>query len=455
MLLEKDLAVPAPPFRLSSLMFRYLPALLTLVAVATLVPACRPVGSPEQQAAMKSLPELKRQADAPDADPLAHVAYGEKLARENQSAGAVQEFQRAARMLEPGKADPMAGLVCARLAYALAYAGEIEMGSAYLDRARRFNGDPWLLCLAEATLRIHRHDANEAIALSRRAVALRPESYESHYILGLCYNDNKDPGAAEVELKAAAALAPEFGAAQAELGHCYAYQSRYDKAAEQFRIARRIEPQNLDYLFALGEALGMGARNPDQYRAAVEVQQECLRATPSNGALLFTLGQLHLRFMNLEAAQKCLWRACELGAKPATTWYNLARVAELRGDTDTARTAYARFASEISLQNRRIIAEKRVVANPNDACARLVLARSFHAEGNLKGCYAQLKAALALNSALTDAQVELARLQAEFQRLLDQHGAAAAAREENNPTGPPGPDAIPDSVPEKTGGTRQ
>src|SRR5438876_887829 len=101
-------------------------ALVALSIGLAMVPACRPGSTIAVAPAVQSLPELKRGADAPDAGPAAHLAYGEKLARENRPAEAIREFQRAARTLEPGQADAMAGNVSARLAYALAYVGETE-----------------------------------------------------------------------------------------------------------------------------------------------------------------------------------------------------------------------------------------------------------------------------------------------------------------------------------------
>jgi Flp pilus assembly protein TadD len=271
-------------------------------------------------------------------------------------------------------------------------------------------------------------------------------------MLGLAYNDGKDAKAAEAELNRAVALAPDFAPAQAELGHAYAYQSQYARAAEQFTIARRLDPQSTDYLFALGEAVGMEARSLDQYREAAAVQEECLKASPSNPALMFTLGQLHLRFMNLDKAYDCLRKASALRPKHAKTWLNLARVSELRGDKREARWDYEQFERQVSLHNRTILAEKSAAANPKDARARLELARSFHAEGNLKGCYVQLRAALSIDPGLAEAQADLGLLQAEFQRLLDQNGSMAAKMEENNPTGPPGPEETLSSETEKSGG---
>ena len=377
---------------------------MALCIVLSPVMACRPAGAPAG-AATQSLAELQRLAASPEASPAAHLAYGEKLARENRPAEAVQEFQRAERRLEPGQSDATAAGVYARLAYALAYIGNREAASAYLEGAPLEGGRVAPVPGRGRRSRMHRREVKDAIALAQRAVALRPRSYEAHDILGLCHNDDRDPGAAESELKTATALAPEFGAAQAELGHCYAYQTRYDAAAQQFRIARRLEPSSRDYLFALGEALGLGAHSPEQYREAVAVQEECLRASPNNAALLFSLGQLHLRFMDLQAAQQALQRACDLGAKQVTSLYDLARVAQLRGDTATAKNGTARFATRLAIRNRRILAEKGVAAKPRDPHARITLARAFHAEGNRKGCHVQLKAALALDPASPDAQI--------------------------------------------------
>ena len=319
----------------------WLVLLLAVVALVVVLRAGRE--SREDQLASQDRPTLKRLASAPDSDPLTHLAYGERLARANQPQAALREFQRASQMLEPGRHDALAEHMWARIGYTLAFMGDDDSARPYLDRARTLNGSNWLAYLGEGLRLVHQHEAGQAIEPCLRAVAARPQSYEAHYLLGLAYNDSKNPGAAESELKRALALAPEFAAAAAELGHAYAFQSRYAEAAESFRAARKLSPESREYLFALGEALGMGARNPEQYREAAGVQEECLRASPGNAALLFALGQLHLRFMNLSEAYRCLRRSSELRPTYAKPWVNLGRVAGLLGDETAARQAYARF----------------------------------------------------------------------------------------------------------------
>jgi tetratricopeptide (TPR) repeat protein len=410
---------------------------LTLAAIALLL--YWQLARRDSDLQTRSLPELKRLAASPESDPLIHVALGEKLARTNQPAAALQEFYLAARMLEPGQHDLMAEQVFARLGFATAYLGDSSTARTYIDRAKHIKPDDWLVSLGEGTLAIHQQDLRKAIDLTRHAVEKRPNSYEAHYILGLAYNDNKDVLSAERELNRSVALAPEFAAAKAELGHAYAYQMQYSTAAEQFRAARKLDPESRDYLFALGEALGKSARTPHQYEEAVAAQEDCVQASPNNANLLFTLGQLHLRFLKLDSAIRALRRSAELRPQHGKTWYNLARALELNGEPQAAAEAMSRFERLLALHDATTYHEKQVAAHPTSAALRMQLARSFQSEGNLRGCFAQLKAALALEPGSIQAQMEMARLQSQFQRMLDQQGGEAAKREVDNPTGPPVP----------------
>jgi tetratricopeptide (TPR) repeat protein len=258
-------------------------------------------------------------------------------------------------------------------------------------------------------------------------------------MLGLAYNDNADPKAAAEALQTAVTLAPQFAPAQAELGHAYAYQSRFPEAIARFRIARRLDPQSRDYLFALGEALGMNARSQEQYQEAAAVQEECLKQTPDNGNLLFTLGQLHLRFMNLEEAYRCLKQAAERRPNNAKAWYNLGRVEQLRGHPEEAARADALFKKEIALHENAILAVKKVLADLKDPVARLELSRRFRAEGNLRGAYTQLKTALALKPDFAKAQIEMGRFAMEYQQGMGQENGTPSKPED---AGPPPPEEL-------------
>ena len=80
----------------------------------------------EQWLSRQSLRDLKNLASAHDADTLTHLACGEALSNNAQFPEAAAKFQRAERMLEPGRRNWTAERVHARLGYTLALLGNVD-----------------------------------------------------------------------------------------------------------------------------------------------------------------------------------------------------------------------------------------------------------------------------------------------------------------------------------------
>ncbi len=426
---------------------RFWPLALMLVVagVAGGVLLSRPRGSDEAWLAGCSLSELKRLADAPGSDPLPCLAYGEKLARNNRPQEALDAYQRGFERLDRDRHDSVALRIAARMGYQLAVLEDDERARLYLDHASRIDKGFWLVWLGEGVMLLNQHDSKRALAQFRRAVSLQPQSYEAHYYMAVVENEEKETESAERELRSAVAIAPEFAPTHAELGRIDVFRNEYAKAAQQIREARRLEPDNTEYLFGLAKVLSLSALSQEDYREAVKVHEECRRSSPGSARLLLALGQLHLRFLNLDEAFDCLKQANGRNPDELVTLYSLARVADLRGDPTQARLAYTSLDRRLGLRDKSIKAERRVAAHPNDPLAHLEYARCLRATNNLKSCYAQLKAALALRPDLTEAQAELARLQTEFQQRMDSRGNVAAGPDEKSPADSPSLDQAPSS----------
>lgn len=402
-------------------------------------------GSDELWLTGRSLRDLKRLVDARGVDPLVCIIYGEKLARNNRAQEALDAYQRAFQMLDRDQHDALALRIAARMGYQLAVLGDDERAALYLDRASRIDKDYWLVGLGRGVTLLNQHDTKHGLAACQRAVSVRSQSYEAHYYLALAENDEKDFEDAERELTRAVAIAPEFAPTHAELGREFARRSEYTRAAEQIREARRLDPGNAGYLFGLAKVLTLSAQSHTEYREAAALQEECLKSSPGSARLLLALGQLHLRFMNLAEAYRCLKQAYDINPNELDTIYTFAHVAELWGDRARAREAYIALDHRLSLRDASVRAEKRVAAHATDPRAHLEFARCLHAAGDLNGAYTQLNDALTLRPGLTQAQAEMKRMRSELEQLMDHPDEAkpgaddssasrAGARDDAQPT---------------------
>lgn len=125
----------------------------------------------------------------------------------------------------------------------------------------------------------------------RRALALDPQSAETHNNLGgfLRTRGRLDEGL--IYLRQAVQLAPKYAEAHYNLGTTMQDADRYDEAISSYRKAIKINPAFLDAQAALGVALASRGKVAE----ALDVLRQLLRVKPDHlearGHLLFTLAQ--------------------------------------------------------------------------------------------------------------------------------------------------------------------
>lgn len=413
--------------------------LVLLVGLCVTIIATRYPGWREQRLARQSLDQLQSQAAYSDAGPDVHMLYGEKLIATDKVPEALAEFQKAARGLKNDQKDSLAARVHARLGYTLTQLNEDEEALPHLHRAERLNEDDPLVHLGFGTIFLHRHLNAYAIIQFKLAVELDPQNSDAHLLLGKAHNLNVEPQAAVEELNKAIALTPNSAEAHSELGNAYAYQGQFPNATAEFRRALELSPGNKNYQYVLGAALGMSARSREDYLEAVTMLDKSMKDEPENDMMAFTLGQLHLRFQNLEGARRFLKRAIELKPSNIEAWYNLGRVEQLLGNQKEAGRDTREYQRLMVLHDGAIIAEKKVAANVHDPKARLELARCYRATGNFVGAFWQLKTALMLQPDFPEAQQQLQQVGPEYQRVMAQSNGAAQLKDVNV-LGPPPPE---------------
>jgi superkiller protein 3 len=155
----------------------------------------------------------------------------------------------------------------------------------------------------------------------RRAIALDPHFPRSHYYLGITYlldeGQSKIAEALE-EFKIEVAANPDEFFANYYLGVVYNYQRKWEQAITYLQKAAKIQPDNPDPYFQLGQAY----QESDQHDRAVEVLRRSIALNPSLGHNKGQVTTAHhrlarslLKLGQTEAGQKELQLASDLKAE--------------------------------------------------------------------------------------------------------------------------------------------
>jgi tetratricopeptide (TPR) repeat protein len=371
-------------------------------------------------------PILRAAVAAQPRFPEALQALGAALSAQGRAAEGIEWFDRA-RALRPS--DP--GLLHNR-AQALFGLGRWEDARADLERALRLKADlhpAWnLLGGVLAQLR----DSAGAERAYRRALALKPRHPETHYNLGLCYQEAGRNDDAIACYRKALELRPAFAQAHNNLANALKARGALDEAMVHYREAMRLDPHLADAFSNLGMALQERGRAEE----ALPLLERALELRPQSPAVLNNLGIAYLeRGRPLDAvaayeralalapdfheARTHLGNALAALGEPgraiacyeaviakspgnADAHSNLGIVLQERGDLDAAAASYARALEArpdhadalnnqgylLQEQGRRAEAialyQRALQANPNSARAAYNLALAHLYEGDFE-----------------------------------------------------------------------
>ncbi|MBI3397706.1 MAG: tetratricopeptide repeat protein [Deltaproteobacteria bacterium] len=124
----------------------------------------------------------------------------------------------------------------------------------------------------------------EAVFEFTEAIKLKPDYADARYRLGILYKDMGMTEKAEAELKKAVEYVPDRDTFRNSLGNIYLLQKRYSLALEEYKMALRTNPSNVESLYNLAityDAMGMREdavksyidfimAAPSEYQSAVE-----------------------------------------------------------------------------------------------------------------------------------------------------------------------------------------
>ena len=216
---------------------------------------------------------------------LAHISYGEALAREGRLDEARRHYEEALRL------DPASPAAHLNLGNALARNGQIEAAEAHYREANRLNPNLPEVHNSLGLLLARAGEVDEAIVEYRVALGLRSHYPEAHLNLGHALRRLGRFDEAATEYRAALARHPEWPEAHHGLAVSLGSLGDLATAEREYREAIRLDPSFGDAHFGLGLVLLAEGRTPDAIaalRGAVAAAPDWPVATEALAWLLAT-----------------------------------------------------------------------------------------------------------------------------------------------------------------------
>lgn len=172
----------------------------------------------------------------------------------------------------------------------------------------------------------------------RRSVA-RQQVSEGERLL-----DWSQPRAARAAFERAVRADPHNAAAHGRLGEMLVSEGRHERAAEEYRLALRSNPNNLDYALGLGDCLRRSAETSMQrsqvYAAAIRVYRYARSLQADNVQAAVGLGISLDRIGNHRQAVETLKEVARLRPDSTKVHNALAAAYDALGDEETALRQY-------------------------------------------------------------------------------------------------------------------
>lgn len=204
--------------------------------------------------------------------------------------------------------------------YALAYAG---IADAYSHLFRYADGS--------------RSNAEKALEVSEKAVALDPDSSEARASRGLAMFINEEYVEAEREFEKARELNPNLYEAYYYSGLAYSSQGEFEKAVDMYTKAKEVNPADYQATIFLAQAFASLGRRHDEMRArlsSLDLIQRHLEMNPHDTRALYVGANQLCNVGELEKGRELAERALGQDENEPIVLYNVACFFAMQGDPE-------------------------------------------------------------------------------------------------------------------------
>ena len=221
-------------------------------------------------------------------------------------------------------------------------------------------------------------DRDKATDIYKTFLGIEPGSEEGVTALAKLHMDAGNYKEAVGLLEAFVKRSPESDGALQTLGEAYSELQEFGKAADAYKRAAELDPDDIEIKKAEAQALFLS----DQIDAASALYQDLVKAEPEDGIALLRLGQIYRRQMKYDLARQNLQKAAQAFPDSIETQFNLVlldrdegllqealkRANEILKKTEKSNGRY----TEAEKQNRRIFLINEAIlhqtlGNYNDA----------------------------------------------------------------------------------------
>ena len=262
-----------------------------------------------------------------------HVCLGTIANNTGHPERAVAEFEQAIK-LEPTNDDAYRALGAAYQNLGKLAEAERTFRQAIELRPHYWAGYSWL-----GAFYYHQARYKEAEEMFRQVVALVPDSFRGYYNLGAVHvEQGRYPEAIEA-LERSLAMRPT-ATAYSNLGNAYFYSRRFQEAARAFEQGVKLDEQDYEFWWNLGDAYYWAPGSRTQairaYRQAISLAKARLRVNPRDAHVLGVLAVCHAMLGERKRALEYLQRGLRLAPSDPDLRFKTALVYNQLGEIKPA-----------------------------------------------------------------------------------------------------------------------
>lgn len=280
------------------------------------------------------------------------LALGDLQRMRGETAKAIEQYSKAVE--DPKLAvDAYMGIAKAHGAN-----GRHQLALDYFERARRLRPRDGNIYYAIGYQHYLNGGYDQAIASFRKAVNLRPQDARAWNALGGALLANSEPGEAAAAFERSIQISPSLGALS-NLGTLQFNAGKYAVAADLYRRAAKLDPENAVIWGNLGDALsaqpGKAVEAGEAYRRAIEKMRAFVEVKPDAAVQLAELAWYHANLDEGATAREYIARAEALDVERGEVALWAAQALARLNDIGGARDRLARARAE-GLHEDRITA---------------------------------------------------------------------------------------------------